>query len=59
MPNFKSVVHFLLVDFGGGYLLVVTCCCDGGKTPSPDRLGLYCQTGLEFDNKLDQVGYNS
>ena len=23
MPNFKSVVHFLLVDFGGGCNLVV------------------------------------
>ena len=28
MPNFKSVVHFLLVDFGEGYLLVS---CDGGQ----------------------------
>ena len=37
MPNFKSVVHFLLVDFGEGcYLLLVSW--DGGKTkstPSP------------------------
>ena len=55
MPNFKSVVHFLLVDFGEGYLLlVVTCylllvtCCDGGKTkstPSP--------TELDFTVRLD------
>ena len=57
MPNFKPVVHFLLVDFGGGYLLVtfylLLVICDGGKTksdPSPDLLGLDCQTGLEFDN---------
>ena len=28
VPNFKSVVHFLLEDFGGGYLLVVVM---GGK----------------------------
>ena len=43
MPNFKSVVLFPLVDFGGGYLLVVVVvtCCDGGKTkstPSPTDL---------------------
>ena len=41
MLNFKSVVLFPLVDFGGGYLLVVTCCCDGGETkstPSPTDL---------------------
>ena len=31
MPNFKSVVHFLLVDFGGGYLLVVVLVVTGGK----------------------------
>ena len=46
MPNFKSAVHFLLLDFGEGYLLL-TCSCDGGKTkstPSP--------TGMEFDKIL-------
>ena len=33
-------------------LLLLVTCCDGGETksnPSPDWLGLYCQTGLEFD----------
>ena len=45
MPNFKSVVHFLLVDFGGGYLLLVVS-CDGGKTKStPSPTGLDC-TGV-------------
>ena len=41
VPNFKSAVQFLLVDFGEGYLLVVVSCCDGGKTkstPSPSDL---------------------
>ena len=32
MPNTKSVEHFLLVDFGGGYLLSYSC--DRGKTES-------------------------
>ena len=48
MPNFKSVVNFLLVDFGG-----VSCsCCSSSfdrvktkSTPSLTRLR------LEFDNK--------
>ena len=36
MPNTKSVVHFLLVDFGEGYLLLLLLLvnCDGGKTKS-------------------------
>ena len=41
MPNFKSVVLFLLVDFGEGYLLTYLLTCDGGKTkstPSPTEL---------------------
>ena len=32
--------------------------CDGGKTkstPSPDSLGLNCQTGLEFDKRNKQL----
>ena len=36
MPNSKCVVHFLMVDFGGG--CSCCCCCDRGKTkstPSP------------------------
>ena len=44
MPNSKCVVHFLMVDFGGG-----SCSsCYRGKTKSTPRLspGL----GLEFDN---------
>ena len=36
VPNTKSVAHFLLVDFGGGYLLRVSC--DGGKTKSTPTL---------------------
>ena len=43
MPNFKSVVHFLLVDFGGG------SCCDMGKTKSTPSL---TKLRLEFDNNL-------
>ena len=46
MPNFKSVVHFLLVDFGGGYLLLVSC--DGGKTKSTP-----CPTDLDWTVRLD------
>ena len=47
MPNFKSVVYFLVVDFGEG------CCrrfCDRGKTkstPSPFDLDW---NGLELSN---------
>ena len=33
MPIFKYVLHFLLIDFGEGYLLIVVT-CDGGKTKS-------------------------
>ena len=40
MPNFKSVVHFLLVDCGGG------SCCDRGKTKSTPSL---TKLRLEFD----------
>ena len=29
VPNSRSIVHFLLVDFWEGLLVVV--CCDGGK----------------------------
>ena len=50
MPN-KSVVYFLVVDFGEG------CCrcssCDNGKTkstPSPFDLD-WNGLGLEFDNR--------
>ena len=40
MPNFKSVVYFLVVDFGEGCRSSCSscCCCDRGKTkstPSP------------------------
>ena len=46
MPNFKSVVHFLLVDFGEGCCYLLSC--DGGKTkstPSP--------TDLDWTVRLD------
>ena len=49
MPNFKSVVYFLVVDFGGG---CSSCSCDRGKTkstPSPFDLD-WNGLGLEFDN---------
>ena len=46
MPNTKSVVHFLLVDFGGGYLVVT---CDGGKTKStPSLTDLDCTVRLDW-----------
>ena len=31
VPNTNSVAHFLLVDFGGGYLLLLVIRCDRGK----------------------------
>ena len=42
---FKSVIHFLMVDFGEGYLLVS---CDGGKaksTPGPTNLDCTVRLG--------------
>ena len=49
MSNFKSVVCYLVVDFGGG----CRRSCDRGKTkstPSPFDLD-WNGLGLEFDNK--------
>ena len=52
MPNFKSVVYFLVVDFGEG--CSCSCCrscCDRGKTkstPCPFDLD-WNGLGLEFD----------
>ena len=47
MQNFKSVVHFLLVDFGGGYLLLT--CCDGGETKStPSPTDFDCTIRLDW-----------
>ena len=34
VPNSKSVVLFVLVDFGGGSSSSCCCCCDRGKTKS-------------------------
>ena len=53
MPNFKSVVFFLVVDFGGGCRRCSSC-CDRGKTKStPSPLDLdWNGLGLEFDNIL-------
>ena len=50
MPNFKTVVHFLLVDFGGGCSSCCSCCscCDRGKTKSTPSL---TRLRLEFDNR--------
>ena len=42
------MVHFLLVDFGGGYLLLVVTCCDGGETKSTP-----CLTDLDCNVRLD------
>ena len=56
MPNFKSVVYFLVVDFGGG-CSCCSCCCDRGKTkstPCPFDLD-WNRLGLEFDNKANSV----
>ena len=54
MPNFKSVVYFLVVDFGGGCRsCCCSCSCDRGKTkstPCPFDLD-WNGLGLEFDNK--------
>ena len=55
MPNFKSVVYFLVVDFGGGCSSSSSSsccsCCDRGKTkstPCPFDLD-WNGLGLEFD----------
>ena len=63
MPNFKSVVYFLVVDFGGGCSSSSSSCsCDRGKTkstPSPFDLD-WNGLGLEFDNiSLAQYSCNS
>ena len=50
MPNFKSVVYFLVVDFGGGCRRSCCCCCcscDMGKTKS---------TPCPFDLRMDLDG---
>ena len=67
MPNFKSVVLFLLVDFGEGYLLlVVTCyllivtCCDGGKTkstPSPTDLDCTVRQDWSLTKSLKNIKF--
>ena len=50
VPNTKSVAHFLLVDFGEGYLLVVIV--TGGKQsqlllcPTEIQLGVQVQSGV-------------
>ena len=51
VPNSKFVVHYLLVDFGGGSFS--SCSCDKGKTKStPCPFGLdWNGLGLEFDNR--------
>ena len=52
MPNFESVVYFLVVDFGWGCRSSRSSCCDRGKTkstPSPFDLN-WNGLGLEFDN---------
>ena len=56
MPNFKSVVYFLVVDFGEGCRRSCCCCCDRGKTkstPSPFDLD-WNGLGLEFDNTTNE-----
>ena len=55
MPNFKSVVYFLVVDFGGGCSCCScsSCCGDRGKTKSthcPSDLDWTVSLGFEFDN---------
>ena len=51
MPDLKSVVHFLLVDFGGEYLLVT---CDRGKTKStPSLTDLDCTVRLDWSLTKD------
>ena len=59
VPNSKSVVHFLLIDFGGGSSCSCSCsccsCCDRGKTkstPCPCDLD-WNVLGLEFDNRRE------
>ena len=47
MPNFKSVVYFLVVDFGGAVLLVVVT---GGK--QSQLLVRLTWTGMDLDWSL-------
>ena len=54
----KSVPNFKSVDLSEGYLLVTWY--DGGKTkstPTPDWLGLYYLTGLEFDRNAKYLRF--
>ena len=55
MPNFKSVVYLLLVDFGEGYLLLDSylLTCDGGKTKStPSPTDFDCTVKLDWSSAL-------
>ena len=56
MPNFKSVVHFLLVDFGEGYLLLVVV--TGGKTKStPSPTDLDCTVRPDWSLTIMELGW--
>ena len=55
MPNFRLLVHPLLIDFGGGSPSCCCCCCDRGKTkstPSPKTEVWTLDLGLELDNRI-------
>ena len=61
MANFKSVVLFLLVDFGEVYLLLLLLLvtCDWGKTKStPSPTHLDCTVRLDWSLTINkrQVG---
>ena len=50
MPNFKSVVQFLLVDFGEGSF----CSSDGGRTKlTPSLTDLDCTVRLDWSLTKD------
>ena len=50
MQNFKSVVYFLLIDFGGGSCSSSSCCsCDRGKTKTNPNL---TRLRMEFDKNV-------
>ena len=53
MPNFKSVVHFLLVDFVGGYFLLVIVVTGGKKSQLLVPTDLDCTVRLDWSLTKD------
>ena len=56
MPNTKSVVHFLLVDFGEGYLLVVIVVTGGKQSQLLVPTDLDCTVRLYWSLTIFGLG---